>query len=251
MRRADRLIHLLSLLKTGEVARGDGLAAALEVSLRTVYRDIAALQAQGFPIDGQAGVGYLLRAPVDLPALSFDHDEMEALALGLAYAAEVGDPDLRAAALTVQQKLDRTWRDRAPGPPSSRGVRVRQRPERSAPAFAALLRRAIRERREATFTYVDRLGRRTRRRTRPLALTAFSYGWLLIGWCVLRSDFRVFRLDRIDRLKVSQACFQDEHGQTLADYLQRRRPTFAPTTPGYEDEDAYEGRATAVPVKRS
>jgi predicted DNA-binding transcriptional regulator YafY len=88
MRRADRLIALVDRLKRRRLTRAEDLAEALEVSVRTVYRDIAALQAHGLAIEGQAGVGYMVRGPVTLPALAFNHDQMEALALGLAFVEQ-------------------------------------------------------------------------------------------------------------------------------------------------------------------
>lgn len=222
MRRADRLIELLGLMKLRPLVRADELADALEVSARTVYRDVATLQAQGFPIEGQAGIGYMLRAPVELPPLAFDHDELEALALGLAYAQAVGDPELAAAARSARAKVDHAWTGR-PGPaPSARPIRSHQRPERRAPAFAALLRAAIRARRTVSFLYRDGEGRESERCVRPLALTAFSDGWLLIGWCPSRADFRVFRLDRLLGDVRAVESFADEPGRTLADYLRNR-----------------------------
>ena len=134
MRRADRLIELIGHLKGDALTTAADLAGRLEVSVRTVYRDVAALMAQGFPIEGEAGVGYMLRGPVDLPPLAFDHDELEAMALGLAYVGQVGDPALVAAARTARAKIDGAWAGaKAPGV-SERKLRVAQRPERRAPA---------------------------------------------------------------------------------------------------------------------
>ena len=92
MRRADRLIEMVGCLKARSVVRAEELAAHLEVSVRTVYRDLASLQGLGLPIEGQAGVGFMLRGDIHLPPIAFDHDELEALALGLAYVEQVGDP---------------------------------------------------------------------------------------------------------------------------------------------------------------
>src|SRR5258708_7869365 len=109
MRRADRLIELVGHLRQDRLVTADELAASLEVAVRTVYRDIAALQAQGFPIEGQAGLGYILRGPIDLPPMTFDHDQIEAMTLGLAYVIEVGDPALAAAARAARAKIDAHW----------------------------------------------------------------------------------------------------------------------------------------------
>ena len=224
MRRADRLIELIGHLKGDALTTAADLAERLEVSVRTVYRDIAALAAQGFPIEGEAGVGYMLRGPVDLPPLAFDHDELEAMALGLAYVEQVGDRGLVAAARTARGKIDGAWAGaKAPGV-SARKLRVAQRPERRAPPFAAALRAALRARRRVRFHYRDGAGRPSARHVRPLALTAFSDGWLLIAWCEERRDFRVFRLDRMAETAVTDERFDDEPGQDLKTFLAQRAP---------------------------
>jgi predicted DNA-binding transcriptional regulator YafY len=224
MRRADRLIELIGHLKGDALTTAADLAGRLEVSVRTVYRDIAALAAQGFPIEGEAGVGYMLRGPVDLPPLAFDHDELEAMALGLAYVGQVGDPALVAAARTAHAKIDSAWAGaKAPGI-GARKLRAAQRPERRAPPFAAALRAALRARRRVRFHYRDGAGRPSARHVRPLALTAFSDGWLLIAWCEERRDFRVFRLDRMAETAVMDERFDDEPGRDLKTFLAQRTP---------------------------
>jgi predicted DNA-binding transcriptional regulator YafY len=225
MRRADRLIELVGHLRAGGLLTAERLAAALEVSVRTVYRDIAALQAQGLPIEGAAGIGYLLRAPLDLPPLTFDHDELEALALGLDYVTQVGDPGLAAAARAARAKIDVAWADAPAGGLEVRRLSARQRPAHRAPAIAAALRLAVREHRLVEFGYRNAEGEATRRTVRPLALTAFSEGWLLIAWCELRDDFRVFRLDRISACRLLDGGFVETPGQDLATFLAlRERP---------------------------
>ena len=232
MRRADRLIELIGRLKARPLVRAEDLAAQLEVSVRTVYRDVAALQAQGLPIDGQAGVGYMLRGDIEVAPIAFDHDELEALALGLAYVMQVGDPQLAAAARSARGKADLVW-SKAPQSQrlAARPMRASQRLERRAPALAATLRRALRARRILRFTYRDAAGEKTTREVRPLALIAFSEGWLLGGWCLRRQDFRSFRLDRIADLTMGEA-FADEPGQDLAAYLQRPSRAVPPPPAG-------------------
>ena len=151
MRRADRLLDLVARLKAKPLTRADDLAQAMETSVRTIYRDIAALQAHGLPIEGQAGVGYMLRGEITLPPLVFNHDQLEALALGLAYVEHVGDPDLATAAHEARAKVDAAWAGRPTPPPSKRRLRAWQPAEHRAPAFAALLRTALRARRMVTF----------------------------------------------------------------------------------------------------
>jgi predicted DNA-binding transcriptional regulator YafY len=225
MRRADRLLDLVARLKAKPLTRADDLAEAMETSVRTIYRDIAALQAQGLPIEGQAGVGYMLRGEINLPPLIFNHDQLEALALGLAYVEQVGDPDLAMAAHEARAKVDAAWAGEPTPPPSKRRLRARQMSEHRAPAFASLLRAALRGRKMVTFAYCDAQQARTERCVRPLALTAFSSGWLLIAWCPDRDDFRVFRLDRMQNVEFADTTFTDEPGRDLEAYLIQRAAT--------------------------
>jgi len=229
VRRADRLIELAACLAGAAVVRAEDLARRLEVSVRTIYRDIDALRARGLPIDGAAGVGFMLREDIYLPPIVFDHDEMEALTLGLAYVEEVGDPDLAAAARAARGKADMVW-SRGAALLKDRPIRASQRPERRSPAFAAALRTALRSRRMVQFGYCDAEGRRTHREVRPLALIAYSDGWLLGGWCVARGDFRTFRLDRITGLSVTER-FEDVVDRDLAAFLRR------PSRPHASDQD--------------
>lgn len=227
MRRADRLIELVALLRSKPVVRADDLAAALEVTPRTVYRDIAALQAQGLPIEGAAGVGYAVRGKLDLPPLTFGHDELEALALGLAYVEQVGDKALAAAARAAHAKIEMAWMGVAPGGAPSRALRASQRPERRLAKYGALLRAALRQRRMLSFHYEDRAGVSSVRRVRPLALWAFSEGWLLVAWCATRRDFRVFRVDRMRKVAAG-AVFEDDEARSFAEYLRRAHPVAGP-----------------------
>jgi len=222
MRRADRLVELIGRLKAKPLVRAQELAEQLEVSVRTVYRDIAAMQAQGLPIEGQAGVGFMLRGPVDLPPITFGHDELDALSLGLAYVEQVGDADLAAAARAVRGKIDLAWAGGLEAVPSARPIRSSQRPERRSPRFASALREAVRSRRTIGFGYVDAEGRQSRRSIRPLALIAFSNGWLVAGWCGLRRDFRAFRLDRMDDVRIGEV-FDEEPGRDLHAYLRHQQ----------------------------
>lgn len=223
MRRADRLIEIIGhLRKADRLVTADALAERLEVSVRTVYRDIVTLQAQGLPIEGQAGVGYMLRGPVDLPALTFDHDQLEAMALGLAYVTQVGDAALAAAARAARAKIDTAWTGQMTPGVIDRRVRSHQKPERRAPDFTAALRAALRVRHIVSFDYRDAEGKRSKRRVRPLALTAFSEGWFLIAWCEGRRDFRVFRLDRMKTPMVLDETFAEETGRDLTTYLAQR-----------------------------
>ncbi|MGL5839878.1 MAG: helix-turn-helix transcriptional regulator [Sphingorhabdus sp.] len=222
MRRADRMIELVGLMKSASLCRADDLAAQLEVSVRTVYRDIASLQAQGFPIEGAAGVGYILSGPVELPPLSFGYDEIDALTLGLAYVEQVGDPELIAAARAARGKIDLVRVESRQIALSRQMLGAHQMLEHKAPQFFAMVRRALRERRIIAFKYRNLKDEQSHRAVRPLAVTAYSVGWLLVAWCEYRDDFRVFRLDRMANVSMTGSVFTDEPGRTIADYRRRR-----------------------------
>jgi predicted DNA-binding transcriptional regulator YafY len=220
VRRADRLIELAGRLKAKSVVRAEDLASYLEVSVRTIYRDIATLQALGHPIEGQAGVGFMLRGDIHLPPISFDHDELEALALGLAYVEQVGDAKLSAAARAARGKADLVWNAAGAGLLGARAIRSSQRPGHRSPALGAAVRGALRAKRAVRFSYRDAEGHLTERDVHPLALTAYSEGWLLGAWCLTRGDFRTFRLDRMSALSITEP-FEPAPGQDIVAYLSR------------------------------
>lgn len=218
MRRAERLFRLVAELRRRGVSRAFDLAAALEVSERTIYRDIAHLQASGLPIEGAAGVGYLLRPGFDLPNLTFTYDQLEALAAGAAFVIAAGDPELAEAARQARAKIEAALPpERATALSASPFMATRREGVR-APGLAAVLRRAIRERTVVILTYRDASGAVTRRPVRPLALTSFTEGWLLGGWCELREALRDFRLDRIEATTPAARAFTVEPGRDLAAY---------------------------------
>jgi len=221
VRRADRLFRLLLELRRGRVVTARELARRLEVSERTVYRDVADLSASGVPIAGEAGVGYRL-AGFELPPLMFDRDEVEALALGARTAEAWGDAELGRAARSALAKIEAVL-------PRGRERLVEETrlyvPTWGEPPGQRLplgeLRRAIRDRAKVRVAYVDDKGEATERTLRPLALAFHPPVWLLITWCELRVDFRNFRLDRIRSLARAGGTFVDEPGRTLEDYLRR------------------------------
>ncbi|UYO43716.1 YafY family transcriptional regulator [Rhodopseudomonas palustris] len=222
MRRADRLLDLIARLKGGKLVVAEQLAEQLEVSVRTVYRDIAALQAQGLPIDGQAGLGYMLRGNVNLPALTLSHDQLDAVSLGLSLVEWIGEDDLAQAAVSARAKIDATWGDQPTPAPSQRHLLARELPHRKAPPFTSSIRRAIRERRIIKLDYAAQDGSQSTRDVRPLGLRAFHAGWLLITWCNHRGAFRVFRLDRILACELSKQTFPYQAERELAAYFSER-----------------------------
>ena len=228
MRRTDRLFELIQLFRGGHLWRGRDLAERLEVSLRTIYRDIDTLIASGVPIEGERGVGYILRLPIFLPPLTLTTVELEALHLGVETVRRAGDPDLAEAASRLREKIDAVLpADRSAEDPL-RGIGVliatEQGPHRNLPALRAAIR--TREILDITYTRLDEGG--TRRRIRPLNLEYWGRVWTCTAWCELRNDFRVFRVDRIDHLAATGHIFQHQPGRRLQDYLERM---------GYEDGD--------------
>lgn len=223
-RRADRLLALLELLRSRPVTTGTSLAAALEVSLRTVYRDIDALVAAGVPVRGEAGVGYALDAGYFLPPLNLTAEEAEALALGARVLATWSDGSVARQAAAALAKI------RAVLPASGqRGIDEQvlwapQWVERHAPKVDLIeLKRAAQHRQLVMIDYEALNGARTTRTVRPLSVNFFGPVWLLAAWCERAQDFRCFRLDRIHSATRTGETFRDEDGKRLADFKRMKR----------------------------
>lgn len=222
MRRADRLFQIVQYLRGGRLVTAASLAERLEVSERTIYRDIADLQSTGVPIDGEAGVGYIMREGFDLPPLMFSRDEIVALVTGARMARAWGGAAVARAAEEALIKIEAVLPD---------GERSRiQQTEIHAPDFMMpdedrlrfdLLERAADRRQVLEVAYRDAEGAVTARRIRPLGLWFWGKVWTLAAWCELRSDFRTFRLDRMDQIRETGEAFRPERGRTLTDYYRR------------------------------
>lgn len=218
MRRAERLFQIVQLIRGRRLSTARFLAERLEVSERTVYRDVADLLAQGVPIEGEAGVGYRMRADFDLPPLMFSTDEARALVAAVRLAQPRLDNALAAQAETALSKilavLPATARAAAESlvvyaPPVGPDAATRERLQ--------ALRVAAEQRRVVRLHYLDLKGQRSERRVRPLGCFYWSEVWTLAAWCESREGFRNFRVDRIERLDVLDERFRDEAGRTLAD----------------------------------
>ena len=220
MRRGDRLFEIIQLLRNAtRPLTAAQLAAALEVNVRTVYRDIAALQARRVPIEGATGLGYVLR-DFDLPPLMFTADEIEAITVGARLLRRTGDTGLQRAAEAVLSKVHTMLPDglreltrEAPFLVSDAGARS---------ADISRVREAIRERRKLRIVYIDQEERRTSRVIRPIAVAYFLEVTLVAAWCELRSDYRHFRADRIAALTVLAETFADDGGELLQGWLAQR-----------------------------
>jgi predicted DNA-binding transcriptional regulator YafY len=220
MRRADRLFRIVQRLRRRGATTARQLAEALEVSERTVYRDIRDLLVSGVPIQGEAGVGYALDRSYELPPLMFDEEEIEALVLGARIVRAWADKKLARAAEEALQKIEAVLPPRLKSKLADSAL--------MAPDFHVSerfrsglesLRHAIREQRKARFHYVDKAQAGSERVVHPLGLAYWGQSWTLTAWCEMRNGFRNFRLDRIDGLQILQDRFENEPGQSLADFL--------------------------------
>jgi predicted DNA-binding transcriptional regulator YafY len=210
MRRADRLFDILRILRAapGPVTAAT-IAEELEVTVRTVYRDVATLQARRIPIEGAAGIGYVLRRGFDLPPLMFTEDEAEAIAVGVRMLARTGDPGLQKAAESVLSKVTlvvpdplRDYLNSAPVYVSKSGAPVPERRD-----LPATIRHAIRDGRKMRIAYEDETSHRTLRVIQPFAVAYYVEATLVCAWCELRDGVRHFRSDRIVSAEVLQESF--------------------------------------------
>ena len=222
MRRADRLFQLVQRLRGRGPVTAATLAQALEVSPRTLYRDVQDLVLSGVPIRGEAGVGYALPRSFDLPPLMFDEAEIEALVLGARIVESWADAELARAARNVLSKVEAVL-------PARLRVRIpdatlfapRFHVRAAANAGLTELRAAIKGRRKVTLAYRDRAEAPTRRTVQPLGIFYWGASWSLGAWCELRRDFRNFRLDRVTKLEVLDETFAAEPGRALGDFFRR------------------------------
>src|SRR5262245_3595483 len=216
MRRADRLFRIVQLLRGRRFLTAAQLGERLEVSERTVYRDIADLTASGARILGEAGVGYRLDRGFDLPPLMFDADEIQALVLGARMVEAWGDLELREAARAALEKIHAVL-------PGERRASLEQTALFSlgfhvTPAVRAhvgQLRKAITDRKKLALVYEAAPDAVTERTIRPLGLYFWGGTWTVGGWCELRADYRNFRLDRIRQAVTLPEQFSHESPVTL------------------------------------
>ena len=224
MRRADRLFAVVQQLRRREVITAAQLGARLEVSERTIYRDVADLVASGIPIEGEAGVGYRLGRDAELPPMAFTAAEIQALVLGARMVETWGDGDLRTAARSVLTKVEAVL------PPAERHAvhdaalySPSWHVDETARQHLGALRHAVDRRRRVSIAYRDREDAVSRRTIRPLGLFHWGRTWTVAAWCELRTDHRSFRLDRIDALTSLPGSFEDAPPATLEAFLERVR----------------------------
>ncbi|SFS13578.1 helix-turn-helix transcriptional regulator [Yoonia litorea] len=219
MRRADRLMQLVQILRDGTLHRAADLAAATNVSLRSIYRDMETLAASGVPIEGERGIGYRVTAAITLPPLNLTMTEMEALHIGLSAVGNSDDAELSNAAKALLSKLDAvTPEDRSRAPVGS-GFAIYPFAD-AARGFQhlPLMRQAMRTRQKLEITTGGQ-----KRTVRPLQLDYWGRLWTCVVWCETTKDFDDIRVDQIEALRVLPSLFVDEAGKSLRDYNQRRK----------------------------
>ncbi|WP_115719407.1 helix-turn-helix transcriptional regulator [Gallaecimonas mangrovi] len=218
MSRAQRLLDLMQLLRRHRYpVTGQQLAQTLNVSLRTLYRDIATLQGQGADISGEAGIGYQLKPGFTLPPMMFSEQEIEALVLGARWVSQKGDPALAQAAndmlakvsavlpASLRQELATTALLIGPGEPVPGDGEV-----------FGQIRQAIRQQRKVSIHYTDNQGQQSQRTVWPFAMGFFDQCRVMLAWCELRQDYRHFRADRINGLATTDQHYSPSRHQLLA-----------------------------------
>ena len=221
MRRADRLFRLVQLLRNRRLVTAHWLAGELGVSKRTIYRDIRDLEYSGVPIQGEAGVGYQLQRGYELPPLTFNAAEIEALVLGARIVATHGDEEIAMAARSAMEKVESVL------PPALREVLTRTQLYapgwQRAPEFLGPVRKAIGSRHKIRFRYTKPDGADSERTVRPLALYYWRTSWSVAAWCELRKDYRNFRPDRMTSLEVLKETFGDDDGISAEAFHEQMR----------------------------
>ncbi len=224
MRRADRLFQIVLLLGRGRVLTAHTIAERLEVSDRTIYRDVQDLQLSGVPIEGEAGVGYVLRSGYQVPPMMFDEEELQALVFGADVAKSYGDANMAQAADRILAKIDAVLPQRLrPQLESHRVVVPDFRISEEVTETLGEARSAINNQLRLFLDYRNAEEESSERIIWPLTVAYWGRTWTLGAWCELRQDFRNFRLDRINSLKTLSSTFPDEPGKRLEDYFASNR----------------------------
>ncbi|MDW7547687.1 YafY family transcriptional regulator [Pseudoalteromonas sp. McH1-7] len=228
MHKSERLFQLVNLLKGRRLAvTAKSLAAHFSVSERTIYRDIQDLQSSGVPIEGEAGIGYVI-ADYPLPPMMFSYDELTALLLGSKMVSAWTDPELSAHAKSAISKIEavlpahlKQQHEHSPYLVSS----FKHGPQQQ--SFSAKLRAAIETQRCVTLDYKDALQQHSQRVIEPLGLVYWGGKWTLIAFCQLRSDYREFRLDRITAINKNELTYAVSPDKNLNHYVELVKAKYA------------------------
>ncbi|GAA6207724.1 HTH domain-containing protein [Cognatishimia sp. WU-CL00825] len=215
MKRAQRLYALVQTLKDGNLHRAEDLAEDLNVSVRTIYRDMDTLVVSGVPVEGERGLGYSARAAITLPPLNLTVNELEALHLGLAAIGYSMDEEMKTAAESLSAKIDAVLPEDETAAPKSFGFAVYPFAD-AAEAFQHLpsLRSAIRARQRLKLTFADQ----SVQEVRPLKLDYWGRVWTLVAWCETTDQFESLRVDQIKTVSILPGLFVEEEGKRLSDY---------------------------------
>ena len=220
MRRADRLFQIVQLLRHDRVITARDIAEELEVSERTIYRDIQDLSLSGVPITGETGVGYRLMKGFHMPPLMFSEDELAALLLGTRMVQAWTDKGLAKAANQAMQKIEHVIPESLKPELDRTDIIVPNFPNNSRLTDQlSIIRGAIKQQHKIYFSYTREDGEFSNRTVHPLGMFYWGKVWTLVAWCELRDCFRHFRLDRISRLAMLDAHYVSIEGRTLQDFL--------------------------------
>jgi len=223
MSRTERLLDLIQLLRRHRApVTGPALADELGISIRTLYRDIATLQAQGADIQGEPGLGYVLRPGFTLPPLMFSADEIEALVLGSRWVARrAEDPRLGDAAANALSKITAVLPSELRDSVDGSNLLVGGGEVIPAQVDLSAIRLAIREQKKLVIAYRNAGGTATERTIWPFAIGFFDRVRVVIGWCELRTDYRHFRLDRIDCMEILAERYPRRRAAMLKEWRER------------------------------
>jgi predicted DNA-binding transcriptional regulator YafY len=220
MRRADRLFDVIQTLRgAARPMTAAALAEKLEVTVRTIYRDIAALQASRVPIEGAAGIGYVLRRGFDLPPLMFTPEEIDAIGLGMRLLQRIRGPKLQRAAEGVQAKLVSAMPPRLRPQLTDAPIYVSDGDAPPSGIDLSRVRQAIRDTQKMAIAYDDQKGRRTHRTIWPIAMAYYVDVTLIAAWCELRADYRHFRVDRVQAARFLDETFPADDGKLIAEWM--------------------------------
>jgi predicted DNA-binding transcriptional regulator YafY len=224
MRRADRLLQIIQVLrrrKASTTARM--LADELEVTSRTIYRDIVTLQSARVPIEGEAGLGYILRGGYDLPPLMFSADEIDAVMLGMQMVLARGDADLARSASNVLAKIEAVVPDDVSDQMWKSALLVPHSVQTEMPfaRYLPMIRLAVRQNHKLMIVYTSLADQETARTIWPLGLYIFSHVTLLCAWCELREGYRAFRAERITQCEPLADRFNPKNGAMMTEFLKQ------------------------------
>ncbi len=238
MRRADRLFQIIQILRSArKPITARQLAQELETSVRTIYRDIAELMAQRVPIQGEAGIGYVLKRGYDMPPLMLTADEIEAAVLGAQWVAAQGDPALARAARDLVRKIHDVVPEHLRPLVIDAGVTIVGKRQILPDALdMQAVRCAIRDQRKIHLRYGDHKDQTTERTIWPIAVAYFERARLIVAWCQLRQGFRHFRTDRIQSAQFLDERFDQSITKLRAKWWEgeQRKRCFNPRDPNVQ-----------------